>query len=187
MPFQFNRLEIPEVILIEPQAFEDHRGFFMETYKHSEFQANGITDQFVQDNYSYSIYSVLRGLHYQKLPKAQGKLVTVVKGTIFDVAVDIRKDSPTYGKWVGKVLSSKNRLMLYVPIGFAHGFCVLSDEAEVVYKVTKEYTPELDRGVIWNDTGIGIHWPLENPIISKKDGSLPFLYKADNNFVYKGG
>ena len=186
MPFEFKKLEIPEVILVEPLEFKDHRGFFMETYKRSEFEANGIPVEFVQDNYSYSIRGVLRGLHYQKLPMAQGKLIMVVKGEIFDVAVDIRQHSPTYGKWVGKMLSSKNRHMLYVPVGFAHGFCVLSDEAEVIYKVTEEYAPELDRGIIWNDPVVGIRWPLEEPIISLKDSSLPFLKNADHNFVYKG-
>jgi dTDP-4-dehydrorhamnose 3,5-epimerase len=186
MPFEFKRLEIPEVILVEPLKFKDNRGFFIETYNYSEFQANDIPVQFVQDNYSYSVKGVLRGLHFQKRPMAQGKLAMVVKGDIFDVAVDIRKDSPTYGKWVGKILSSKNQHMLYVPAGFAHGFCVLSDEADVIYKVTEGYAPELEGGIIWNDPEIGIRWPIEDPIISKKDASLPFLKDADHNFVHQG-
>lgn len=186
MPFRFKKLEIPDVVLVEAVAFEDHRGFFMETYKDSEFAANGIPDRFVQDNFSHSIRGVLRGLHYQQPPKAQGKLVKVLKGEIFDVALDIRKGSPSYGNWVGVVLSFKDRRMLYVPVGFAHGFCVLSDEADVVYTVTEEYAPELDRGIIWNDPEIGILWPIENPILSEKDARLPLLDEGDHNFAYEG-
>lgn len=136
MPFRFQRLEIPEVILVEPVLFCDERGFFMETYKFSDFSAFGIKERFVQDNHSRSIKGVLRGLHYQNPPRAQGKLVRVIRGEVFDVAVDIRKGSPTYGRWVGVVLSEENKLMLYVPPGFAHGFCVLSEVTEVVYKCT---------------------------------------------------
>jgi dTDP-4-dehydrorhamnose 3,5-epimerase len=184
MPFKFKSLDIHEVVLVEPQAFGDHRGFFMEAYRRSEFEANGILVQFVQDNYSRSVQGVLRGLHYQKTPKAQGKLVSVVNGEILDVAVDIRKGSPTYGKWVAEVLSSQNRLMLYVPAGFAHGFCVTSQEADVVYKVTEEYAPEMDRGIVWNDPELGISWPSGNHILSEKDARLPLLKDADINFVY---
>lgn len=184
MPFQFKRLEIPDVILVEPKFFPDNRGFFMEAYKKSDFDKFGFSD-FVQDNYSHSVKGVIRGLHYQKNPKAQGKLVYVIRGEIFDVAVDIRKGSPTYGKWVGVVLSDKNHLMLYVPVGFAHGFCVLSDEADVVYKVTEEYAPEFDRGIVWNDPEIGIDWPIKDPILSQKDATLPYLSQADNNFVFE--
>jgi len=186
MPFRFQRLKIPEVLLIEAQTFEDQRGFFLETYKRSVFTAHGISNPFVQDNYSYSVKGVLRGLHYQKHPKAQGKLVEVIQGEIFDVAVDLRRGSPTYGRWIGVMLSDKNHQMLYVPVGFAHGFCVLSDEADVVYKVTAEYAPEFERGIIWNDPEIGIQWPIENPLLSAKDARLPFLRDADNNFVYEG-
>lgn len=175
MPFRFERLEIPEVILIEPKVFSDERGFFMETYKYSNFAAFGIKERFVQDNHSRSVKGVLRGLHYQRPPKAQGKLVRVLVGEIFDVAVDIRKGSPTYGKWVGVMLSAENRWMLYIPPGFAHGFCVLSEEAEVTYKVTEEYSPEHDAGIIWNDPEIGIDWPVEQPILSAKDAGLPPL------------
>jgi len=183
MPFSFKRLSIPEVILVEPKVFPDERGFFLESFKESTFQENGITTKFVQDNYSHSIKGVLRGLHYQKNPKAQAKLVTAIRGEIFDVAVDIRKDSPTYGKWVGEILSEQNHKSLYVPEGFAHGFLCLSDEADVVYKVNEEYSAENDRGMLWNDPAVGVKWPAENPIISEKDKQQPLLEKADNNFV----
>ncbi|MCQ6254061.1 dTDP-4-dehydrorhamnose 3,5-epimerase [Methanocaldococcus sp.] len=185
MPFKFRRLEIPEVILIEPIVFEDERGFFMETYKYSEFSKFGIKEIFVQDNHSKSKKGVLRGLHYQKNPNAQGKLVRCIRGEIFDVAVDIRKGSPTFGKWVGVILSEENKKMLYIPKGFAHGFCVLSEEAEVIYKCTAEYSPEDDRGIIWNDKDIGIDWPIKNPILSEKDKKHPPLREADINFVYE--
>ncbi len=182
MSFQFCSLQIPEVILVEAQKAEDDRGFFMETYKESAFSASGIPSSFVQDNYSHSVRGVLRGLHYQKHPKAQGKLVSVIRGEIFDVAVDIRKGSATYGQWVGEVLSSDNRRLLYVPVGFAHGFCVLSEEADVVYKVTNEYAPDLDRGIIWNDPDIAVEWPAEEPLLSPKDAQLPRLRDADADF-----
>jgi dTDP-4-dehydrorhamnose 3,5-epimerase len=186
MAFKFLRLDIPDVVLIEAQAFEDQRGLFMESYKRSDFSANGIHDTFVQDNYSYSLRRVLRGLHYQKHPKAQAKLVSVLRGEIFDVAVDIRRGSPTYGRWVGKTLSAKDCRLLYIPVGFAHGFCVLSEEANVLYKVTAEYAPELDRGVVWNDPDIGIRWPLHDPTVSPKDAKLPSLESSDNDFRYEG-
>jgi dTDP-4-dehydrorhamnose 3,5-epimerase len=184
VPFRFSRLEIPEVILVHAQALEDQRGFLLETYKRSEFTAAGIPDVFVQDNYSHSSRGVLRGLHFQKPPKAQGKLVTVFRGTIFDVAVDIRRGSPTYRRWVGVTLSSVDRRMLYIPAGFAHGFCAISDEADVIYKVTEEYAPELDRGILWNDPELGIAWPLHQPILSPRDAQLAPLQNADNSFVY---
>lgn len=184
MTFKFTRLEIPDVILIEPKVFSDERGFFMEAYKHSDFVAFGIPVTFVQDNHSRSTRGVLRGLHYQNPPKAQGKLVRVVSGEIFDVAVDIRlaRGSPTYGKWVGIRLSAKNKQMLYIPPGFAHGLCVLSEVAEVIYKVTEEFSPRHEAGIIWNDPEIGIHWPIEHPILSPKDAALPMLRDADNYF-----
>jgi dTDP-4-dehydrorhamnose 3,5-epimerase len=185
MAFNFQRLDIPDVVSIEAQAFEDQRGLFMESYKRSVFSANGIPDQFVQDNYSHSHRGVLRGLHYQKHPMAQAKLVTALRGEIFDVAVDIRRGSPTYARWVGKVLSAKDCHLLYIPIGFAHGFCALSEEADVLYKVTAEYTPKLDRGVIWNDPEIGIDWPIDDPMVSPKDAELPLLHFADNDFIYE--
>lgn len=192
MSFDFKRLAIPDVVLIEPKVFPDERGFFMETYKYSDFAAFGLVERFVQDNHSRSIRGVLRGLHYQKSPKDQGKLVRVVIGEVFDVAVDIRlarginkkgnipqvKGSPTYGKWVGVKLSAENRKMLYIPPGFAHGFCVLSDVAEVLYKTTGEYSPDHEAGIRWNDSEIGIDWPIKQPIISCKDAALPALSEA---------
>jgi dTDP-4-dehydrorhamnose 3,5-epimerase len=156
----------------------------MESFKESIFKENGINTKFVQDNYSHSIKGTLRGLHYQKNPSAQAKLVTALKGEIFDVAVDIRKGSPTYGKWVGEILSEKNHKLLYVPQGFAHGFCVLSEEADVTYKVNNEYSPETDRGLLWNDPKVGVKWPIEKPITSKKDQQQPLLENIDNNFEY---
>lgn len=183
MPFQFQPLEIPEILLVKISSARDTRGFFRETYRQTDFAAHGIPP-FVQDNHSHSRRGVLRGLHYQKQPKAQGKLVIVVHGEIFDVAVDIRLGSPTYARWVARTLSADNGQMLYIPPGFAHGFCVLSDSADVVYKVTMEYAPELDRGIRWNDPAIGIEWCLREPILSPKDAQLPLLGEADNNFVF---
>jgi len=187
MPFEFKRMEIPDVILVEAKAFPDGRGFFMETYKRSQFEAGGIPQRFVQGNYSHSTAKgVLRGLHYQMNPHAQGKLVWAMKGEIFDVAVDIRKGSPWYGTYVGEVLSEANRRMLYVPEGFAHGFMVLSDAADVVYQVTDEWNRETERSIIWNDPDLAIQWPLDaEPILSDKDLKAPKLAEADNNFVYE--
>ena len=184
MPFKFKRLEIPDIILVEAQAFQDERGFFMESFKDSIFISNGIKTKFVQDNFSHSVKGVLRGLHYQKKPQSQAKLVIALQGEIFDVAVDIRKGSPTYGKWVGEILSDKNHRLLYIPEGFAHGFCVLSDSADVLYKVNSEYSPEHERGILWNDTDLAIKWPIDKPFMIKKDLELPVLKNADNNFVY---
>ena len=182
MAFRFEPLRIPEVILVEALNHRDDRGFFRETYKQSEFAANGIPISFVQDNHSHSARGVIRGLHYQKLPKAQGKLVIVSNGEIFDVAVDLRAGSPTFGQWLAQVLSADNGRMLYVPPGFAHGFCVVSGEADVMYKVTCEFAQELDRGIAWNDPSIGIQWPIAQPLLSPKDARLPLLKDADNNF-----
>ena len=140
MVFTFNKLKIPDVILVTSKSFSDDRGFFLESFKNSEFTTNGIKTKFVQDNFSHSIKGVLRGLHYQKNPKAQAKFVTALRGEIFDVAVDIRKNSPTFGQWVGEILSDENHKSLYIPEGFAHGFCVLSEEADVFYKVNNEYS-----------------------------------------------
>ena len=185
MPFQFQRLAIPDVILIQARHFADERGLFLETYKRSEFEANGISDRFVQDNLSHSARGVLRGLHYQIHPQAQGKLVSVLRGEVYDVAVDIRKGSPTFGQWVGIRLSGKRFQMVYIPVGFAHGFCAL-DDADFCYKVTAEYAPEQDRGIVWNDPDIGIEWPIAAPILSSKDVQLPSLKDAESNFVYRG-
>ena len=183
MPFQFLPLAIPDVIMVEPRVFTDERGFFMETYKRSEFAAHGIPD-FVQDNASHSVRGVLRGLHYQRPPQAQGKLVTVLRGEVFDVAVDIRHGSPTFGQWVGVTLSDQRRQMVYIPAGFAHGFCVLSDEADFAYKVTAEYAPTLDAGIRWDDPAIGVEWPIQNPLVSPKDRQLPTLAEAAVDFTY---
>ncbi len=187
MPFKFERLEIPEVLLVEPVIFEDERGFFAETYKYSDFERMGIKYDFVQDNHSSSKKRVLRGLHYQLEPKAQGKLVRIIRGAVFDVAVDIRKGSSTYGRWVGEVLSVENRKMLWVPPGFAHGFVTLEDSTEIFYKTTEEYSPGHDRGIIWNEPEIGIAWPVKDPLVSPKDAKLPSLRDAENNFTYRGG
>lgn len=179
MPFDFINLSIPGVVFIQPKVFRDERGFFLETYKYSEFAGAGITERFLQDNHSFSSKGVLRGLHYQKNPDAQGKLVYCVKGKIFDVAVDIRKGSSHFGMWVGRELSDENNAMLYIPQGFAHGFVVLSETADVVYKCTAEYSPANDKGIIWNDPDVGIEWPVLVPLLSPKDSLLPMLKDAD--------
>ena len=184
MPFHFRHLEISEIILIGPKIFRDARGFFMENYKYSDFMRSGIGEHFVQDNFSRSSRGVLRGLHYQKDPHAQGKLVQCLRGKIFDVAVDIRKNSPDYKHWVSAELSEEDGLMLYVPPGFAHGFIVLSESADVMYKCTGEYSPESDRGILWNDPDINVHWPMKAPVLSEKDGKHPLLRDADNNFEW---
>jgi dTDP-4-dehydrorhamnose 3,5-epimerase len=184
MPFTFKRLGIPALVLVEPKVFEDGRGFFMETYKMPDFVAAGIKANFVQENCSRSTKGVLRGLHYQNPPFAQGKLVRAVKGEIFDVAVDIRKGSPTWGKWVRLVLSEENKNILYIPAGFAHGFCVLSEVAEVVYKITSVYSAESEAGIIWNDKDLNIEWPVREPVLSEKDGKWPPFKNADIGFHY---
>lgn len=184
MPFEFKRLEIPDIVLIKPVLFSDERGFFLETYKERDFVMAGIDIRFVQDNHSMSKKGVLRGLHYQKEPMAQGKLIRCIKGEIRDVVVDIRRGSPWYGKWLSVNLSEENRLMLYIPPGFAHGFCVLTDVAEIIYKTTAEYSPEHERGIIWNDPDLNIDWCIDDPIVSPRDMRLPLLRDADNNFIY---
>ncbi|MGL4610752.1 MAG: dTDP-4-dehydrorhamnose 3,5-epimerase [Trueperaceae bacterium] len=185
MAFIFEPQQIPEVILVKPKALGDARGFFKEHYKHSEFMAGDIPDLFIQDNHSRSAKNILRGLHYQKLPKPQAKLVSVIRGKILDVAVDIRKGSPNFGQYVAVELSDENHHQLYVPVGFAHGFAVLSDSADVFYKVNGEYSAEHDRGVLWNDPDIGIPWQIDQPLLSNKDQLQPLLVEADINFVYK--
>lgn len=159
---------LPGLLLIEPKVFGDARGFFLETYR-EERLAKFNVPAFVQDNHSRSARGVLRGLHYQ-LGRPQGKLVMAARGAVFDVAVDIRKDSKTFGQWYGVELNEENHLQLYVPPGFAHGFCVLSDMADFLYKCTQYYAPETERGIIWNDPDIGIDWPLSAPMLSAKDG-----------------
>jgi dTDP-4-dehydrorhamnose 3,5-epimerase len=184
MPFQFHPLAIPEVILVEARSFPDDRGFFIETYKMSEFSDHGVPGPFVQDNWSHSCRGTLRGLHYQKHPRAQGKLVMVLTGEIWDVAVDIRRGSPTYGRWVGLTLAAGDFRMLYVPPGFAHGYCVLSPVADFTYKVTAEYAPHSERGIRWNDPDIGVQWPVVDPLLSHRDTALPLFRDADNDFVW---
>ena len=164
-------LEIPEVLLIKPKVFGDERGFFFESFNQRAFnEATGLEVNFVQDNHSKSAKNVLRGLHYQLPPKAQGKLVRAVVGEVFDVAVDLRKESPTFGKWVSAVLSAENKKQLWIPAGFAHGFLVLSESAEFLYKTTDYYAPEFERCIVWNDPSLAIAWPLEEtPVMSAKD------------------
>jgi dTDP-4-dehydrorhamnose 3,5-epimerase len=174
---QYTRAEIPDVLLISPKLFSDDRGSFAETYQAARFAEIGIRDNFVQDNWSRSCRGTLRGLHYQ-LPQPQDKLVWVVNGEVFDVAVDLRRSSPTFGKWTGAVLSAENHLQFWIPKGFAHGFYVLSEWADVIYKVTDFYAPESERTLLWNDRTLNIEWPLlpAPPILSAKDAAgLPFL------------
>lgn len=171
-------LQIPEVILIEPRIFKDSRGFFYELYNQSAFTAQGIKENFIQDNVSFSSKGVLRGLHYQIPPKAQAKLVRVLKGAILDIVVDLRKASKTFGKHVAVRLDAEKREMLYVPAGFAHGFCALEDDTEVLYKVSNFYSPEHERGVLWNDPDLKIEWPAMDFIILEKDKLFPPLKQA---------
>ena len=162
--------EIPDVLILEPRVFGDDRGFFLENYNQKAFaEKAGITANFVQDNHSRSVQNVLRGLHYQ-IQQSQGKLVRAIVGTVFDVAVDIRKSSPTFGKWVGCTLSAENKRQIWVPPGFAHGFLVVSEVAEVLYKATDYYAPQYERSILWNDPDLGINWPITTaPILSTKD------------------
>ena len=175
MPFQFSELSLPGVTLVEPRAFVDARGFFMETYRQADYAEAGLPDAFVQENHSRSSRGTLRGLHFQRPPQAQGKLVRAIVGEIFAVAVDIRPDSGTFGKWVGVTLSADNRRMLYIPPWCAHGFCVVSDVAEVVYKTTAVYAPELEGGLAWDDPVLAIAWPVDDPLVSDRDKRWPRL------------
>jgi dTDP-4-dehydrorhamnose 3,5-epimerase len=182
MPFRFTPTDIPDVIVINPPVFPDDRGFFMESYKRSEFAAAGINETFVQCNQSKSARGILRGLHYQKDPKAQAKLVRALSGEIYDVAVDLRKGSSTYGKWTALTLSAENRKMLFVPVGFGHGFCVTSADAEILYMTTEEYAPDLEAGVLWNDPDLAIDWPVANPVLSPRDRTWAWLRNTGNTF-----
>ena len=174
MPFEFEKQLINDVILIKSKVFGDNRGFFIETYKKSDFVANGIDEEFNQDNHSKSTKGVLRGLHYQASPYGQSKIVRCTKGKVYDVAVDIRPNSKTFGKYVKVELSEENKHMIYIPKGFAHGFVALSDEVELVYKTAGEYAPHADRGIIWNDTDLNIDWGINfEPILSQKDKFQP--------------
>ena len=175
------KLSIPEVILLEPHVFFDDRGFFFESFNHKQFEeVTGVKTKFIQDNHSKSKKGVLRGLHYQLPPNAQGKLVRVVKGEAFDVAVDIKKNSPTFGKWVGELLSEDNKKQLWIPPGFAHGFLAMTDETEFLYKTTNSYSKESERSIVWNDPDINIKWPeaLETNV-SEKDQQGRFFKDAD--------
>jgi dTDP-4-dehydrorhamnose 3,5-epimerase len=171
---------IPDVLIIEPRVFQDERGFFLESYQKQQFQEAGINVDFVQDNHSKSCHGTLRGLHYQ-IQQPQGKLVRAIAGEIFDAVVDLRQHSPTFGQWVGDYLSAKNKRMLWVPAGFAHGFFVTSPEAEVLYKASDYYAPQWERCILWNDPAIGIPWPLkaEYPILSAKDSQGKLLKEAE--------
>lgn len=184
--FKFVETGVPGVVVVEPTVFGDDRGYFMETYHKEEFAAAGITDEFVQDNQSSSRKGVLRGLHFQK-EHTQGKLVRVIKGQVFDVAVDLRPQSPAFGRWVGFELSDENKRQMYVPKGFAHGFLVLSDIAEFTYKCTDVYAPQHEGGVRWDDADIDIAWPkLDVPYaLSGKDEALPFMREQDFSFFEK--
>ena len=171
---KINTTALPGVLIIEPKVFGDSRGFFLESYHEQKFKEAGITLPFVQDNHSRSEKGVLRGLHYQ-LTFPQGKLIRVTRGEVFDVAVDIRHGSPTFGKWFSTVLSEENHRQVYVPPGFAHGFCVLSETADFLYKCTDFYHPEDEAGILWNDPDLGIHWPIATPTLSEKDKANPGL------------
>jgi len=174
MGVSFRQTLIDGVLICDLDVYQDDRGFFLETFHLDKYVAGGIRAPFVQDNYSHSLRGVLRGLHYQ-FPRAQAKLVSCIQGTIFDVAVDIRQGSPTLGKWVSTVLSAENRRQLFIPEGFAHGFCVFSESADVVYKCSEFYYPEDDLGILWSDAQINIDWPIRNPLLSDKDKALPSL------------
>ena len=182
MSFRFERLDIPDVVLVRPTRHTDARGFFQETYRRSAFTEGGIPVTFVQDNLARSTRGVLRGLHYQLPPAAQGKLVGVATGRIWDVAVDLRRGSATYGRWTAQTLDADAGVQLWIPAGFAHGYVVLSDVADVSYKVTAEYDAKLDRGIRWDDATLGIRWPVADPVLSDKDRSLPTLELAENTF-----
>jgi dTDP-4-dehydrorhamnose 3,5-epimerase len=173
MPFSFRKLAIPGVLLVDPNCVSDPRGFFMETYKQSVFAAAGVDDIFVQENHSSSERGVLRGLHYQEEPYAQSKLIRVLRGEIFDVAVDIRAHSRTRGQWVATRLSAANRQMMYVPRWCAHGFCVLSEHAEVMYMTSAEYAPGHELGIMWNDPKLRVDWPISSPTLSQRDRAWP--------------
>lgn len=183
MALLFRQLEIADVLAIQSDAYRDARGEFRELYRQSVAAAHGIRTPFVQENLSVSHRHVLRGLHYQLAPAAQAKLIVAVTGVIWDAAVDLRRGSPTYGRWVGLTLQPDGPAqMMYLPAGFAHGFCVLSDSATVLYKVSAEYRPDLERGIRWNDPTLKIAWPIASPILNARDASLPLWHDAQHNF-----
>jgi dTDP-4-dehydrorhamnose 3,5-epimerase len=178
VPFTFESTALPGVVIIEPKVFGDDRGFFMETYKKSDFAAAGMDLPFVQENQSRSVRGTLRGLHLQRAPRAQAKLVRALSGEIFDVAVDVQPDSPTFRRWVAVTLSGDNRRSVFIPPVYAHGFCVISAEAEVVYKTSDEYAPELEWGVRWDDPLLAIAWPIASPLLSERDTRWPPLARV---------
>lgn len=181
MKLKITKGRLDGVFVIEPKVFGDSRGFFMESYNADELNSAGIEIKFIQDNHSKSEKNVLRGLHYQ-VKRAQDKLVRVIAGEVFDVAVDIRRNSPTFGEWEGYLLSAENKKQLLVPKGFAHGFCVMSDSAEFLYKCSDYYSPEDERGIIWNDSDIAIEWPVSTPLLSDRDKKLPCLKDTGFDF-----
>ncbi|WP_405104673.1 dTDP-4-dehydrorhamnose 3,5-epimerase [Paenibacillus sp. FSL K6-1217] len=184
---KFIKTNLEDVLVVEPAVFGDHRGWFMETYSESKFHEHNLFYQFVQDNQSYSaVKGTLRGLHFQLNPKAQTKLVRCTRGSIFDVAVDIRQGSPSYGKWFGVELTAENKKQLLIPKGFAHGFMTLTEDVEVQYKCDELYAPECDGGILWNDPDIAIEWPIDViPVLSAKDEQAPLLKDVKHNFVYQ--
>ncbi|HQP46722.1 MAG TPA: dTDP-4-dehydrorhamnose 3,5-epimerase [Flexilinea sp.] len=185
MAFKFEKCEIPGLLIVEADVFNDTRGFFIETYQQSAFINAGIDKPIVQIDHSRSKKNVVRGLHYQLNPMAQGKIVDVIDGEIFDVTVDLRKGSPSFGKWFGINLGIGQGKLLYIPEGFAHGVCALSETADIIYYCTQVYAPEYQRGILWNDPELDITWPVKKPVLSDKDKQLPLLNQADNNFVYE--
>lgn len=184
---KFTPTEIPEVILVEPDVHRDDRGFFLESYRADRYREGGITVEFVQDNHSRSSRGTFRGLHAQTA-RPQDKLVRVLAGEVYDVAVDVRRGSPTFGQYAGATLSAENFLQLFVPVGFVHGFMVLSETAEVEYKCSDIYDPSGELGVRWNDPAIGVPWPIENPLLSEKDATAPLLSEIDPELLprYRG-
>ncbi|SDS94966.1 dTDP-4-dehydrorhamnose 3,5-epimerase [Paenibacillaceae bacterium GAS479] len=180
-------MRISGLKLVEPDVYGDNRGFFVESYNEARFHKHGLKHAFIQDNHSFSVESgVLRGLHYQLNPKAQTKLVRCTAGAIYDVVVDIRKGSPTFGQWQGFILSASNHRQLLVPQGLAHGFCTLVSNCEVQYKVDQFYSAEHDRGIAWNDPALAIDWPVSKPVLSEKDDNHPLMADADFNFIFEG-
>lgn len=185
---RFIATEMAGLFLIEPRVWEDRRGFFFESYSQAEFREAGIAVEFVQDNHSRSCPGTVRGLHFQAPPRAQDKLVRVIRGSVLDVVVDIRHGSPSYGKWAGFELSEANRRMLFVPKGFAHGFCVLGDQhAETLYKCTDSYAPTLAFGIRWDDPGLGINWPVKDAVLSDQDAKYPAFAALPTYFTYEPG
>ncbi|MFB6199959.1 MAG: dTDP-4-dehydrorhamnose 3,5-epimerase [Candidatus Nanohaloarchaea archaeon] len=185
MPFEFEETRIEGVKIAVPEVFQDKRGFFMEAYVEEDFKNNGINNEFIQDNHSKSKKGTLRGLHFQEKPYAQAKLVRCTKGKIFDVSVDLRKDSPTLGEHVSVELSANNRKMIFIPRGFAHGFLALSETAEAQYKVDNSYAPDKERGIIWDDSNLDIDWPIDNPKLSDRDQEWPtFVKLKEKNILF---